>query len=262
MNQPPQQPTPYSSNDDEISLVDLAKMLIRRWKLMAVTFLIIVGIALGYALMMERTYDYVSLYRVAEQAPSSSNEQGNLESPAAIVAKTNNLYAGVVTRRILEEKGLAGLPFQLQVSALEDTSLVRFVTESSEKNAALVEEMHSRVLERAAEDQQALLESRKATLQRQLENAQRALETAQESTSPSAAELVANYATRVAEIEDQLAQLHPGELVQTAVRSLTPTGTSRSLVMALALVLAGMLAVMMAFFSHFAVAVRDSLQEE
>ncbi|TDR57243.1 subunit length determinant protein [Halomonas ventosae] len=261
MNNSPDGPAPRYASDDEISLVDLAKILIRRWKLMAVTFLVIVLGALAYALMMERTFEYVSLYQVAEQAPTDNRENGALEPPSSIVAKTSNLYLGSVTRQILDNEGMASLPFEISVDNPEDTLLVKLASQAAEANAAVVESLHAEVLGRIEKDQQALLERRREALDRQLESTQSSLELAKESSSPSAAELVASYSQRVADIEDRLTQLQEGQVVQTAVKSLKPSGTSRSLVMALAIVLGGMLAVMMAFLTQFAVAVRDSLQE-
>ncbi|APE32091.1 lipopolysaccharide biosynthesis protein [Halomonas aestuarii] len=262
MNNSPDGQTSRVANDDEISLVDLAKILIKRWKLMTVTFLIIVLGALAYALMMERTYEFVSLYQVAEQATTDNKEIGALEPPATVVAKTSNLYLGSVTRQILADEGMASLPFETSVSNPEDTLLVRLASQAAEANAAMVKSLHAQVLERIETDQQALLERRREAMQRQLVSAERSLELANESTSPSAAELVASYSQRVADIQDRLAQLQEGQVVQTATQSLSPMGTSRSLVMALAIVLGGMSAVIMAFLSQFAVAVRESLQEE
>ncbi|PRY67396.1 Wzz/FepE/Etk N-terminal domain-containing protein [Halomonas ventosae] len=257
MNNAPDGQASRYANDDEISLVDLAKILIRRWKLMAVTFLVIVLGALAYALLMERTYEYVSLYQVAEEGPGDG-----LEKPASVVAKTSNLYLGAETRQLLDDEGLESLPFVTSVSNPEDTLMVKLVSQAAEANAAVAESLHAKVLERIEQGQQAQFERRREALQRQLESTERSLELAKESTSPSAAELVASYSQRVADIQDRLAQLQEGQVVQTAVKSLKPTGTSRSLVMALAIVLGGMLAVMMAFLSQFAVAVRESFQEE
>lgn len=249
------------ANDDEISLVDLAKILIKRWKLMAITFGLIVLIALAYALLLERTYEYVSIYQVAEQAPSENREDSALESPASVVAKTTNLYLGAVTRDILRDQARSALP-AVTINHPDSTLLVTLSSQAAEADEAVVEALHGQVLARIREDQLATLAQRREALSRQLASAESALALAKQSTSPSAAELVASYAERAANIEDRLAQLQEGQVVQTAVQSLKPTGTSRSLIMALAIVLGGMLAVMMAFFSQFAVAVRESLADE
>uniref|UniRef100_UPI0024696AEF Wzz/FepE/Etk N-terminal domain-containing protein n=1 Tax=Chromohalobacter sp. 296-RDG TaxID=2994062 RepID=UPI0024696AEF len=52
--------------DDEISLVDLAVILIRRWKAMAVIFVVVVALAVAAAFLLPSQYQYSSLYSVAE----------------------------------------------------------------------------------------------------------------------------------------------------------------------------------------------------
>jgi hypothetical protein len=246
-----------SSANEEISVVDLAKILIRRWKLITVTFTLVVLAALAYALLTPKTYDYISLYRVALKA-----DQNVLESPAAVMAKANNLYLGVVTRSLLDGEGLRSLPFETSLSNPNDTFLVRLVSQAAESDVMLVQSLHEHTLAQIAEGQQALLEERKVTLERQLNNAKRSLELAQDSTSPFAADLVTNFSEKVADLEDRIAQLQPGQKIQVAVRSLEPTGTSRRLIMMLAIVFGGVLAVMAAFLVQFAVAVKNIMQEE
>lgn len=74
--------------------------------------------------------------------------------------------------------------------------------------------------------------------------------------------MIASYTDRISEIQVRLSQLSEGEVVQVAVQSLEPSDTRRSLIMVIAIVLGGMLAVMAAFFAQFAVAVRTSLGNE
>lgn len=262
MNESPNGQASRYAADDEISLVDLAKILIRRWKIMTVTFMVIVLGALTYALLLERSYEYVSIYQVAEQAPSESDDSGALELPATVVAKVTNLYLGPVTRELLSAENLESLPFDVTVTNPSDTLLVRLTSEATKAHDALVETMHESLLDRISASQESQLERHRTSLERQLENAQLSLEAAKNSSSATAGELVASYSNRVAELEDRLAMLREGQVAQTAVQSLGPTGTGRSLIMALAIVLGAMMAVMGAFFMQFAAAVRDSLGDE
>ena len=96
--------------DDEISLVDLAKILVKRWKALVIIFTVVVLAALAYALLTPRTYSYTSIYSVAEEEPGEA-----LEAPKAMVAKAQNLYLGPETRKLLESKGLERLPFEVKI---------------------------------------------------------------------------------------------------------------------------------------------------
>lgn len=247
----------HYSQDDEISLIELAKILIKRWKAMVAVFCVVVLGALAYVLLTERSYEYVSIYQIAEEAPGRA-----LETPNSVLAKANNLYVGSETRKLRESAGLKGLPFQVAVANPDDTLLISLGSTASEANNELVTRLHEALLTRIAEGQASRFESHQAALEQQLQSVERALEAVEQSTSELAGELIASYTERLTEIQQDLAQLSEGEVVQVAVQGLVPTGTSRSVIIALALVLGCIVAVVAAFFLEFASRVRQSLQEE
>ncbi|MGQ4880001.1 Wzz/FepE/Etk N-terminal domain-containing protein [Billgrantia sp. LNSP4103-1] len=242
---------------DEITLVDLAKILIKRWKAILITFLIVVTGALAYVLLQERTYQYVSLYHLAEQGGGGAPT--GLESPNSIIAKIQNLYLGPAVRELIQSSNLERLPFEINANNPIDTLLVRLESNTSESNSELVAELHEYLLQRAMDDQQSLVEHSRERLERRLARAELALETAEQ--REASGELLATQMNRIAEIETRLAQLNEGRVVQVAVQSLEPTGTSRTLILALAIVMGGILALMVAFMLHFSSIVRLSLQE-
>lgn len=253
-----QQGSPYS--DDEISLIDLTKILIRRWKVVVLTFLLVVLGALAYALLQERTYEYVSIYQVAEQAASEENSLGALETPKAVLAKMQNLYLGPAIREVRQAAELEGLPFGVSVSNPDDTLLVRVTSEASEANSELVKQLHERLLALIQEDQEALLERNRERLEQQLQGAQQALEAAEQGNVRG--DLLAVQISRIAELETRLSQLNEGRVAQVAVQSFEPTGTGRTLILILGILLGGILAIMAAFLTHFSSLVSKSLKEE
>lgn len=260
MTQPPLQPHPARRpeyDDDEISLVDLAKILVRRWKAMALIFILVVGAALAYALLMPRAYQYVSLYNVAENGPNTP-----LETPSSLVAKARSLYLGPLTREMYAEQGWESLPFEVSISNPDDTLLISISSESDESHADEVETLHQRLVERISQGQQALVERRRETLEKQIARNQQALEAAESSESMRSGELIATYTSRISQLETNLADLTEGNISQVAVQSLEPTGTSRALILALGIVLGGMLAVIGVFLLQFATLVRSSLKED
>jgi uncharacterized protein involved in exopolysaccharide biosynthesis len=257
MNQSSRYEPQHSPSNDEISLVDLAKILIRRWKTMVLVFLVVVLGALAYVLLTERSYEYVSIYQVAEEEPGRA-----LETPASVLAKVSNLYLGPETRKLRESATLESLPFEVAVAHPNDTLLIRLGTEASENNHELVTQMHEALLARMIEGQQERVEKHRASLERQLSNAERALEAVEQSTSDRAGELIASYTERLSDIQQGLTQLSEGEVAQVAVQSLEPAGTGRSLIMVLAIVLGGILAVIGVFIFEFGSIVLASLKKE
>lgn len=255
-SQPPSQPS-RPEYDDEISLVDLAKILVRRWKALVIIFVLVVGAALAYALLMPRTYQYVSIYDVAEKAPTRA-----LEAPSSLVAKASNLYLGPLTRELIAEQGWENLPFEVTINNPPDTLLVTLSSQASPDYVEQVKALHEHLLERLQQGQQRLVERQQETLQGQLESTKDSLEALRNSNSPSAGELIATYTARIAELEASLADLQEGEVNQVAVQSLEPAGTSRTLIVALGLVFGAMLAVIGVFVMQFASLVRTSLRED
>ncbi|WP_192034473.1 Wzz/FepE/Etk N-terminal domain-containing protein [Halomonas sp. YLGW01] len=252
-----------TTHDDEISLVDLAAVLVRRWKAMAAIFAVVVLGALAFVFTLTPTYTYTSVYEVAEQSPvGEGNTERALESAPTVIAKTQSLYVAPTTREMLEQEGMESLPFSVELSSPEDTQLVKITSEASENSASLVKVMHGALLERILSDQQALVDRQRTTLSNRLESLQAALTTAEKSNSAGAAELMAGYIEQIGLTKDRLDLLKDGRVAQSAVQSLEKAGTSRSLIMALALVLGGMLAVMGVFLMQFAGLVCNSLNEK
>ncbi|SFH70273.1 Wzz/FepE/Etk N-terminal domain-containing protein [Modicisalibacter xianhensis] len=252
----PQDNSTYRQYDDEISLVDLATILVRRWKAMAIIFVIIVGLALAYAILAPRSYSYSSIYNVAEKAPGAP-----LESPESLVAKAKNLYLGPVTRELLAKTGLVNLPFDVRIENPEETLLVTLSSQASEADQEIVAQLHEGVLARLQQGQQSMVERQTEALKRQLESARQSLETIRGSESLGAAEVTASIMGRIANLEAELEELTGGDVGQTAVQSLEPAGTSRIIIVALAIVLGAILAITGAFLLQFSSLVRSSLKE-
>lgn len=265
MTQPPapQSPTPEQryEHDDEISLVDLAVILIRRWKAMAVIFVVVVGIAVAAAFLLPKSYQYTSLYSVAEYTNQNGQRVG-VESPASAVAKVQNLYLGQATRKLLEKHELESLPFEVSASNPSNTLLLQLDSEAAEDNQSLVSELHQQIIDRLQQDQAQLVERRHDSLERQLTSAKQALESAQQSDSPSAAELIATYYSRISDLEGQLNELREGEVTQHAVQSLESTGAGKKLIVTVGIALGGILALMGAlliqFFGYVCHSLRDN----
>ncbi|BBI60607.1 hypothetical protein HSBAA_19130 [Vreelandella sulfidaeris] len=238
-------------------MVDLAKILVKRWKAMVLVFLVIVLGALAYVLLTERSYEYVSIYQVVEEAPGRA-----LETPASVLAKVNSLYIGSETRKLRESAGLESLPFEVTADNPSDTLLVRLYSEASTHNHELVAQMHEALLSRMMEEQGDRLERQQAALEQQLQNTEATLESVAQTSTEWGSELAASYTERLADIRQDLTQLSEGEVVQVSVQSLEPAGTGRSLIMILALVFGGIAGIMMAFFAELVCRVRESLDAE
>ena len=245
-------PERRATYDDEISLVDLALTFIRRRRVFYVVFLATTLAGLAYALLLvPEKYEYVSLYQMAEVDSGET-----VEAPATTIATLENRWFPEIQashRQTEEEK----LPFEISFSNPEDTGLIRIASEASPENSVLVEQTHRKLIEQVKERQQTLLAREKQSLENRIEVIGRALESLQgvENTGSAIAEA---YEKRV-ELEGRLEGLNPGEALVVSRESAEPKGTSKSLIVILAVILGGMMGVFLAFFSEFIGLVREQL---
>lgn len=246
---------------DDISLVDLAKIIVKRWKALLSLFSLLVTMAVFYAFMAPKVYEYTSLYSVAEQAPTESNPRGHLEPPGSLANKAQSVYLTQSAKSLLSEEGEGELPFQTSVSVPGDSLLVMLASEAKVSDIDLVEAVHEETLKRMQADQEVLLERRRQSLMTLLENAQQNLQE-HRGSSDGNSDVAFRYVTLIAELEADLAMLENGELIQVAQQGLDPVSMSRSVIIGLGIVLGGILGVLGVFMLEFSSIVRKDLAME
>ncbi|MBL3554932.1 MULTISPECIES: Wzz/FepE/Etk N-terminal domain-containing protein [Marinobacter] len=250
-NTPERRPT----YDDEISLVDLATTFIRRRRVFYVVFFVTTLVGLAYAiLLMPDKYEYVSLVQMAEVDSGKT-----VEEPATTIATLENRWFPEIqaTHRQAEEEKL---PFDVSFSNPENTGLIRMASEAAPENASLVKETHEKLVNQVKERHQVLLNREKKSLESRIKAVDRAIESLQggEDTGSAIAEA---FQKRV-ELEGKLEGLSSGETLVVSRENAERKGTSRSLIVILAVLLGGMMGVFLAFFSEFVVLVREQLGED
>src|SRR5690554_6718733 len=117
----PHTPPPYY-HDDEISLVDLAKILIKRWKIMLVVFVVVVLGATAYAWMNRPTVSepriaYTTLLSVGYKTPTVL-----IEPLGAVATQLEDAFIPAA-RQILGLSLSANVDFNAQ-----NNNIVRLVT--------------------------------------------------------------------------------------------------------------------------------------
>ncbi|ART78817.1 Wzz/FepE/Etk N-terminal domain-containing protein [Oceanisphaera avium] len=252
------QPLPaYPYKDDEISLVDLASTLVKRWRLMALVFIAIVLAGFAYALTLPQQYDYVTIYSSARL-----NADTPLESAESLQSKINAIYLPEQIRALQNEKQLENLPFSVQVSSPKDTQLITLTSKAQPEDKELVATLHHAIALQLKAEQDEQSEQRIILLQQRLEAAKQQLEFVLANNSNKSGEIAASLMIDASEIESKISDFIPGKIVTETSQSLKPKGTSKSLIMALALVLGCMLAVISVFIREFSSQVCTSLKTD
>lgn len=245
-------------HDDEISLVDVAKILIyRRWWLIGTSGLIVV-LALAFALLARGApeYQYTSIYQQAETEPGES-----ITSSASVIQQLESLDWPNYQRRYKDENSVDVLPFGLEINNPNHTTLITLNSTATEENRGQVVNMHETLLENAARRQQAALERRQSQLERSIERVSMLLERVENANSDSSVVMAANYSERMFELENELENLTEGEVIEYAAQgSRQSTTFSGKVILALGLILGGIAGIIAAFTVEFIVKVRESLE--
>lgn len=243
--------------DDEISLVDLAKTLVKRWRVMLWVFLVVVLGGLAYALTLPTVYDYTTIYSGAEANPGTS-----LESTASLESKVDSIYIPQQTRHLLQTEELASLPFNIAVSIPKDTNLITLTSKAQEADKVLVAKLHHGIITQLKAEQDNQAEQRIHILQKNLNTAKEQLEFIMGVESNKSGEIATGLMASVSSLELAISSFAKGRIIDEVSQSLHPRGTSKKLVMALALVLGGILAIIAVFVREFTSQVCTSLRNE
>lgn len=251
MNNTPDQRPNY---DDEISLVDLATIFIRRRRIFYAVFVVITLGGLAYALLAKETYRYTSLLQVAEK-----NSDTYIEEPVTTIATLENRWLPA-QEALFREEASKKLPFGVSFSNPEDTGLIRFISEAGLDDKEVVENIHQNLIERVQERQSELLAREKRSLQSRLKSVEQAIETLKDGLDTGTA--IAEAFERKVELEGNLEALKEVEVLAVSRQSVDKTGPNRVLILALALTLAGIFGIIVAFLAEFGSLVRSALDSE
>ncbi|EPC04087.1 hypothetical protein L861_01910 [Litchfieldella anticariensis FP35 = DSM 16096] len=248
--------TPSYAASDNVSLIDLTVLLVRRWKIMLAICLAVMLATSVYAFARPTLYQYTSLYHIAEKYVTDEETSGELEPLSGVIAQLQTLVLPTAIRAFLADQGLDAMPFDVNVSQVGDNEqLVVLKSESTEAQSSDVETLHRKVLEGI----QALQNERVERLQHSLEMRLAGTKDAVASAEGNAG---LGVTTSIIELESQLAALEKGQISQLAVISLEPVGVSNGLILALGIIFGIIFATTSVFFLHFVGLVNQSMQKD
>lgn len=253
-----EQPQRGTYQDDDISLVDLAKILIRRrwWLIGTGGSIVLLALALALLTRGEPAYQYTSIYQPAEVEPGEP-----ITSSASVIQQIDSLHWPNYQRSYKEENNVEVLPFDLELNNPDNTTLITLNSTATAEDREKVINLHETLLGSVIERQQQALERQRSQLERSIERTSSLLERVENTDSVSAVEMGANYADRLFELENELDNLSEGEVLEYAAQGNHQSTTlSGKLILALGIVLGGIAGIIAAFSAEFVVKVRESLK--
>ncbi len=239
---------------DEISLVDLATIFVRRIWLFIVLFVLFVVGGVVFALLQDEQYEYVSLYQIAEKSADKP-----VEKPAKAIAVLQSQRLPELEATYKSEHG-ERVPFNVSFSNPEDTSLVRISSEAVKDSAEDVRAFHKELLDHLKSRHEKQIVDARSNIETRLDSVVRTLDALKQ--TPEAGQAVAEVMQKQVELEGELASLSSGELMVVGRESIERVAPNRKLIAVLATVVGFIFAFVAVFFAEFASLVRKALREQ
>ena len=239
---------------DEISLVDLATIFMRRiWLFIGLFVLFVVG-GVVFAVIQDEQYEYVSLYQIAEEGQDKT-----VEKPAKAIAVLESQKLPEV-KTVYKAENDARMPFGVSFSNPENTTLIRVTSEASRESAEDVKTLHNELLSYLNARHENLLGSARKSLDSRLKSVEQTLDVLKE--TPEAGQAVAEVMRKQGELEDDLATLVSSEVLVVARESVERVAPNRKLIVVLSSTLGFLCAIVAVYFAEFASVVRKTMQTQ
>ncbi len=232
--------------DDEISLFDLWLVLRKRWLAMLVIAGVIITLGATYAFIMPQTFHYTAALEIG-QIPARDSV-APIESTDTVLTRMNAVLLPAEREDLRQSLGEAAdsLGTEVEMSG----RVLTISGEGPEQRA----DAYSTLMNGAMNSLIAIHQERLTAIREGLESG---LDTIREqlsgfqSSQGGAWEAASALRLRAAELEGQLFALQPSHVLAEPRRSDDAVGTGKTVILALALVLGGMMAVFGAFVIEF-----------
>lgn len=265
----------YAHGPGEIDLVDLAIVLVRRWRVMLVVLLLTVVLGATVAWLKGVNYEYSAIVDIGQRPDGVL-----LDSPDAVQTSIRNAIVPAIAATT-ETEELQELARRVKVEGIQGSGTVIVKVLAPKAMESQVSQLFAQIRERLIVRQAAAFERLIKPLQEQIAAREAEIAVLSQELTKLEAELPnvtdqarlllidrigrLQQARRVAQREVALLSTDIGRTAPTRMsedpqRSISKQGTSSTLIVALSAALGVVLAVFAAFFAEFAAHVRARLR--
>ncbi|MCW9014466.1 MAG: Wzz/FepE/Etk N-terminal domain-containing protein [Gammaproteobacteria bacterium] len=250
-----QEAIPYA--DDEISLIDLAMVLILRKKMIGIILTLFIALGITAALLIPKKYTYSTSIEIGSQIINGTIN--SFESPQTLLAKLQHSF---IPRTLNEHQQLNpedDKKYKINASIPKSSEIIVLEIKATEDQADSVIKLLQNITQKATQDHSRIFESVKRNLQSRLQQANTKLAklgsgTDNQGEKTSLQDNIENYSAQLANLRNTREILPP-------MKSIEPTGTSRILIVIIAIFSGLFIAIFTAFFAEFATKVREKSSE-
>ena len=242
-----------NTSDDNISLIDLAIILIKRKILISVIFILFVILGITAALQVTQKFTYSTSIEIGSQVFSGSVQ--SFESPQTLLAKLEHSFIPQVLIEYQQHNPGSEKKYKIKASAPKESNIVILEIDGNEEQFEKINKLLHNVSQKVLLDHSRIYESVKVNLLTQIEVTENKL-----SNIKNGAENLAEKASLESSIKSsyaQLAMLNNTRVILPPMKSLEPIGSGRLIIVIIASVSGLFIGVFTAFFAEFAAKVKE-----
>lgn len=233
------------SKDDEISLVDLAMILIKRKLMIAIIFTIIFALGVTMALSTPRIYTFSTTIEIGSQIINGSIQP--FESPQALLAKLQYSYIPQVLIEHKQSSSDNKAKYQIKASVPKGGNIILLETKGTNDQEDILKALLQTVSQKAIQDHDRIFTSVKSDLKARLKQAETNLKSIK---SDDEKEIAINQSL-IERLSSKLTNLRNTREVLPPIISIDPTGGSRKIIVVISAFAGLFLGVFAAFFAEF-----------
>ncbi len=247
----------FATHDDEISLVDLALVLVRR-KIIVITVLgLFIALGVAAALFLPQKHDYRSSIEIGTQL--INGEMKPIESPSSLLAKIDYNFIPQTLYQYRQKNPEDETAYEIKANNPKDSYVIALNMSATEDKSELVHGFIKSITQGIMQEHDELFNTLKNTLELQLAQTTNRLNSMGNSSENLAEKT--SLQDKIDSYLSQLANLRGSKVISEPMKSQKPSGTSRKLIVIIAAFAGLFIGIFSAFFIEFASKVREKKAE-
>ncbi len=253
----------FATHDDEINLVDLALVLVRRKTIIMTILGLFIAAGIAYALATETKsiYTYHSSIEIGTQLMNGNRQP--IESPSSLQAKVIYGFIPKTLHQYQQQNPEDEKVYEITASNPKDSSVITLSMSATEDKSELAHGFINRITQDILQEHEALFNTIKETLELQLTQATNRLNSMgnMDSRSEKLMEKT-SLQDKIDSYLSQLANLRGSKVISEPMKSQKPSNTSNNKLIVVIATFAGLfIGIFSAFFVEFAVKVQEKKAE-
>jgi len=245
------------STEDEINLVGLVMILVRRKIMIAVILVAFIATGITLALLSPKKFTFSTTIEIGSQMINGSTK--HFESPQALLAKLQYSYIPLVLTQYKQSNPDDKTKYQIKPSVPEGSNIMLLELKGTEKISNTLIGLLEKTSQKAIQDHSRIYQAIKNDIKARLKQVTDNLKLLKEADG-NETEISANIILSE-KLSTELANLRNTQQIQQPIRSLEATSASRALIVILSAFSGVFLGIFSAFFAEFTLKVKEKIKE-